>query len=45
MKKGDGLFLNTCKEVGKMYESAGIKTQDMIVDNASMQVRFVHFNI
>jgi isocitrate dehydrogenase (NAD+) len=38
MKKGDGLFLNTCKEVGKMYESAGIKTQDMIVDNASMQV-------
>jgi isocitrate dehydrogenase (NAD+) len=38
MKKGDGLFLNTCKEVGKLYESSGIQTQDMIVDNASMQV-------
>lgn len=38
MKKGDGLFLNTCREVGKLYESSGIKTEDMIVDNASMQV-------
>jgi isocitrate dehydrogenase (NAD+) len=37
-KLGDGLFLNTCREVGKRYESFGIKTEDMIVDNASMQV-------
>lgn len=39
MKLGDGLFLNVCKEVGKDYASAGIKVEDMIVDNASMQVR------
>lgn len=38
MKLGDGLFLNTCREVGKRYESFGIKTEDMIVDNASMQL-------
>lgn len=38
-KLGDGLFLNTCRAVGKRYESFGIKTEDMIVDNASMQVR------
>jgi isocitrate dehydrogenase (NAD+) len=35
---GDGLFLKTCREVGKRYESFGIKTEDMIVDNASMQL-------
>ena len=35
---GDGLFLNTCRRVGKEYESFGIKTEDMIVDNASMQL-------
>ncbi|KAI8925160.1 hypothetical protein BC831DRAFT_462419 [Entophlyctis helioformis] len=38
MKLGDGLFLNTCREVAKNYESFGIKVEDMIVDNASMQL-------
>jgi isocitrate dehydrogenase (NAD+) len=33
MKLGDGLFLNVCKEVAKEYESAGIKFENMIVDN------------
>lgn len=42
MKLGDGLFLNTCREVGKRYEAFGIKTEDMIVDNASMQVCIVN---
>ncbi len=37
-KQGDGLFLNTCREVSKRYESSGIKVDDMIVDNASMQL-------
>lgn len=39
MKLGDGLFLNVCKEVAKTYESTGIVFNDMIVDNAAMQVR------
>ncbi|TPX31165.1 isocitrate dehydrogenase (NAD+) [Synchytrium microbalum] len=38
MKLGDGLFLNVCREVAKQYESSGIKFDDMIVDNASMQL-------
>ncbi|KAJ3143598.1 isocitrate dehydrogenase (NAD(+)) idh1 [Geranomyces variabilis] len=38
MKLGDGLFLNTCREVAKRYESSGIQFNDMIVDNASMQL-------
>jgi len=38
MKLGDGLFLNTCRQVAKQYESYGIKVDDMIVDNASMQL-------
>lgn len=38
MKQGDGLFLNVCRDVGKLYASSGIKVEDMIVDNASMQV-------
>ena len=38
MKQGDGLFLNTCREVAKQYESSGIKFADMIVDNAAMQL-------
>ncbi|KAJ3278611.1 isocitrate dehydrogenase (NAD(+)) idh1 [Borealophlyctis nickersoniae] len=38
MKRGDGLFLSTCRDVSKLYESAGIKFDDMIVDNASMQL-------
>ncbi|ORY62466.1 isocitrate dehydrogenase subunit 1 [Pseudomassariella vexata] len=35
MKLADGLFRNTCKEVGAEYPS--IEYADMIVDNASMQ--------
>ncbi|KAJ3159668.1 isocitrate dehydrogenase (NAD(+)) idh1 [Irineochytrium annulatum] len=38
MKLGDGLFLRTCREVAKRYQSSGIKFEDMIVDNASMQL-------
>lgn len=38
MKLGDGLFLNTCREVSKLYEPYGIKFNEMIVDNAAMQV-------
>lgn len=38
MKLGDGLFLNTCRAVAKEYESSGIKFEDMIVDNAAMQL-------
>jgi len=36
MKLADGLFLETCKEVSKLYPS--IKFEGMIVDNASMQL-------
>ncbi|KAJ3200970.1 isocitrate dehydrogenase (NAD(+)) idh1 [Dinochytrium kinnereticum] len=38
MKLGDGLFLQTCRDVAKQYASSGIKFDDMIVDNASMQL-------
>ncbi|KAI8805795.1 hypothetical protein BJ742DRAFT_855680 [Cladochytrium replicatum] len=38
MKQGDGLFLNVCREMAKVYESAGIQFDDMIVDNAAMQL-------
>ncbi len=38
MKLGDGLFLNTFREVAKEYESSGITYNDMIVDNTSMQL-------
>ncbi|KAF9435818.1 isocitrate dehydrogenase (NAD(+)) idh1 [Entomortierella beljakovae] len=38
MKLADGLFLNTCREVSKEYASSGIEFNDMIVDNASMQL-------
>ncbi|KAG9286774.1 hypothetical protein G9A89_012324 [Geosiphon pyriformis] len=38
MKLGDGLFLNTCREVAKQYKSTGIEFEDMIVDNCSMQL-------
>ena len=38
MKLSDGLFLQVCREVGKQYESVGIKFDQMIVDNASMQM-------
>ena len=35
-KMADGLFLNTCEEVAKLYPK--IQFQGMIVDNACMQV-------
>lgn len=38
MKLGDGLFLNTCREVAKQYAASGIAFDDMIVDNTSMQL-------
>lgn len=38
MKLADGLFLNTCREVAKLYEGVGIKFEDMIVDNTAMQL-------
>ncbi|KAJ1538431.1 isocitrate dehydrogenase (NAD(+)) idh1 [Cladochytrium tenue] len=38
MKLGDGLFLNVCRDVAKRYESSGIQFNDMIVDNAAMQL-------
>ncbi|KAJ1510719.1 isocitrate dehydrogenase (NAD(+)) idh1 [Coelomomyces lativittatus] len=38
MKLGDGLFLNTCKEMAQKYVSAGIQFEDMIVDNTAMQL-------
>ncbi|CAG8630329.1 14673_t:CDS:2 [Dentiscutata erythropus] len=38
MKLGDGLFLNTCREVAEDYKAAGIQFDDMIVDNCSMQL-------
>ena len=33
MKLGDGLFLNTFREVAQEYKSSGIEYNDMIVDN------------
>lgn len=38
MKLGDGLFLNTCKRVAEEYAHTGIKFDNMIVDNTSMQL-------
>jgi len=38
MKLGDGLFLNTFRQVGEEYKSSGITINDMIVDNTSMQL-------
>lgn len=38
MKLGDGLFLNTCREIAKEYKDSGIEFSDMIVDNTSMQM-------
>lgn len=38
MKLADGLFLRTCRDVAKLYESVGIEFQDMIVDNTAMQL-------
>ena len=36
MKLGDGLFLQSCKEIAEMYPS--IKFETMIIDNCCMQV-------
>ncbi len=36
MKETDGLFLRTCRAIGKQYPD--IETDDLIVDNASMQM-------
>ena len=36
-KLADGLFLESCREVSKDYPN--IEFTDMIIDNASMQVR------
>ena len=33
MKLGDGLFLNTFRQVAEEYKSSGITANDMIVDN------------
>ncbi|KDN47478.1 hypothetical protein RSAG8_03618, partial [Rhizoctonia solani AG-8 WAC10335] len=38
MKLGDGLFLNTFRQVAEEYQSSGIEFNDMIVDNTSMQL-------
>ncbi|KAG8934332.1 isocitrate dehydrogenase (NAD(+)) idh1, partial [Tulasnella sp. 417] len=38
MKLGDGLFLNTFRQVAEEYKSSGIEYNDMIVDNTSMQL-------
>jgi isocitrate dehydrogenase (NAD+) len=38
MKLGDGLFLNTFRQVAEEYKSSGIAYNDMIVDNTSMQL-------
>ncbi len=38
MKLGDGLFLNTFRKVAEEYKSSGIDSNDMIVDNTSMQL-------
>src|SRR3954453_15993717 len=37
-KLGDGLFLNTCRQVSEDYKASGIEFDDMIVDNCSMQL-------
>lgn len=37
-KMSDGLFLKIFGEVAAKYSSYGLEVNDMIVDNASMQV-------
>lgn len=36
MKLGDGLFLNSCKDISKLYPH--IEFEEMIVDNCCMQM-------
>ena len=38
MKLGDGLFLETFENVAKRYQSYGIETNSLIVDNTAMQL-------
>ncbi|KAJ8660135.1 isocitrate dehydrogenase, NAD-dependent [Lichtheimia ornata] len=38
MKLGDGLFLKTCQDISEEYKGSGIEFNNMIVDNASMQL-------
>lgn len=38
MKLSDGLFLRVFNEMAEKYASYGLKTENMIVDNASMQM-------
>ncbi len=38
MKLGDGLFLQTFQQLAKQYESYGIETNSLIVDNTAMQL-------
>jgi isocitrate dehydrogenase (NAD+) len=38
MKLGDGLFLNTFRQIAEEYKTHGITANDMIVDNTSMQL-------
>ncbi|KIJ56872.1 hypothetical protein M422DRAFT_149753 [Sphaerobolus stellatus SS14] len=38
MKLGDGLFLNTFRQVAEEYKDSGLTFNDMIVDNTSMQL-------
>ncbi|GAB1519574.1 isocitrate dehydrogenase (NAD(+)) idh1 [Rhizoctonia solani] len=38
MKLGDGLFLNTFRQIAEEYKASGIQFNDMIVDNTSMQL-------
>lgn len=38
-KLGDGLFLESCRKVASQYPD--IEFNDMIVDNASMQVSYI----
>ncbi|CCO27543.1 isocitrate dehydrogenase (NAD+) [Rhizoctonia solani AG-1 IB] len=35
---GDGLFLNTFRQIAEEYKASGIQFNDMIVDNTSMQL-------
>ena len=43
MKLGDGLFLNTFRQVGEEYKSSGITYNDMIVDNTFVNISAVSF--
>ncbi|KAI3639129.1 hypothetical protein MIR68_002659 [Amoeboaphelidium protococcarum] len=38
MKLADGLFLNTCRDVAKLYENSGVQFEEVIVDNCAMQL-------